>query len=173
MSTVYVQRGLPKTIAVAAALAGAFVAAMAMLKPAKAQEVVAVNVDQARLVRVPATTSTLVIGNPSIADVSVQAGGVLVVTGKGYGATNLLALDRNGSIVAEKTLQVSSPKEDVVTVHRGTARETYSCAANCEPRVTLGDSPGFFDPASAQTNARNSQAQGAGGQAGAAAPAPR
>ena len=41
------------------------------------------------------------IGNPLIADASVQPGGIMVVTGKGYGVTNLVALDRDGATLME------------------------------------------------------------------------
>lgn len=37
---------------------------------------VTVNIDQAKIVKMPASTSTLVVGNPLIADVSVQPGGL-------------------------------------------------------------------------------------------------
>ena len=46
--------------------------------------------------RLPTGVATIVIGNPLIADASLQPGGLLVITGKGYGSTNLLALDRSG-----------------------------------------------------------------------------
>ena len=46
--------------------------------------------------RLPERVATIVIGNPLIADATLQSGGILVLTGKGYGATNLLALDRVG-----------------------------------------------------------------------------
>ena len=48
-----------------------------------------------------------------------------------------------------------------VVVYRGVTRETYSCAPNCEPRVTLGDAPGFFGVNLAQTGTWISQVQGA------------
>ena len=47
---------------------------------------IAVYVDQAKLVKLPAKVSTIVVGNPLIADVTLQSGGIIVVTGKGYGA---------------------------------------------------------------------------------------
>ena len=53
--------------------------------------------------------TTLVIGNPMIADVSMQSGGLMVVTGKGYGVTNLIALDRNGATLMEKQVSVKGP----------------------------------------------------------------
>src|ERR1700749_4599199 len=56
---------------------------------AAAAETMIVTMDQAKLARIPPRTATLVIGNPLIADVSVQAGGAMVITGKGYGVTHV------------------------------------------------------------------------------------
>ncbi|SEO56133.1 Pilus formation protein N terminal region [Rhodopseudomonas pseudopalustris] len=61
---------------------------------AAGEDTVSVNVDQAKLIRLPQNISTLVVGNPLIADVTLQPGGMVVVTGKGYGATNVIAMDR-------------------------------------------------------------------------------
>ena len=69
--------------------------AVAVSSAAGAQTIV-VTMDQAKLARVPPRTATLVVGNPLIADVSVQAGGAMVITGKSYGLTNLIALDSSG-----------------------------------------------------------------------------
>jgi hypothetical protein len=110
----------------------------------------------------PDRVATIVIGNPLIADATVQSGGVLVVNGKGYGMTNLLALDRNGRVLMSRMVEVSGAgTSDIVTVYKGIERESYSCAPNCERRITLGDSPGFFNAALSQSGARNGQAQGA------------
>ena len=100
----------------------------------------------------------MVVGNPLIADVSIQAGGTMVVTGKGYGVTNLIALDRTGKVLAEQLVQVRSPADNVV-VYRGIARESYSCAPDCERRITLGDAPDYFDATLNETGNRNSRAQ--------------
>ena len=74
-----------------------------------APEAVAVNVDQAKLVRLPGKVATIVVGNPLIADVSLQPGGIIVVTGKGYGATNFIALDRAGEVLVDRLIQVEGP----------------------------------------------------------------
>jgi Flp pilus assembly secretin CpaC len=124
----------------------------------------AVEIDQARVMKVPERAATLIIGNPLIADVTVQTGGILIVTGKGYGATNLLALDREGGVLLEQTIEVQGPP-GVVVVHRGVDRESYSCAPDCEPRITLGDANTYFSTTMAQSVARSSQAQGLGQQA--------
>jgi hypothetical protein len=129
--------------------------------PARA-DILTINVDQAQIMHLPEKVATIVIGNPLIADATLQSGGILVVTGKGYGATNLLALDRGGRVVMEKTVQVlGAGSEDMVTVYKGVERETYSCAPNCERRITLGDSPGYFNATLTESGARNGQASAA------------
>ena len=122
---------------------------------------IAVNVDQARLVKLPARVATIVVGNPLIADVALQAGGVLVVTGKGYGATNFIAMDRSGEVLVDRQIQVEGPTDQLVTVYRGIERETYSCMPICQRRVTLGDGDHFFKAAMDQAGSLSSQATGA------------
>src|SRR6478735_8801489 len=90
-------------------------------------EPISVNVDQAKLVRLPGHIATIVVGNPLIADVTLQPGGLVVVTGKGYGATNFIALDRGGEILIDRQIQVEGPSDRLVTVYRGIERESYSC----------------------------------------------
>ena len=121
---------------------------------------IAVYVDQAKLVKLPAKVSTIVVGNPLIADVTLQSGGIVVVTGKGYGATNFIAMDRNGEVLVDRQIQVEGPTEDLVTVYRGLDRETYSCTPVCQRRVTLGDGDKYFKAVSDQANSLSSQASG-------------
>jgi Flp pilus assembly secretin CpaC len=127
------------------------------LSSASAAEVINVTMDLARIARVPERTATLVVGNPLIADVSVQTGGTMVVTGKGHGVTNVIALDHAGKVLAEQPVQVKGPLGNVV-VYRGVTRESYSCAPNCERRITLGDSPEYFESTLAETAVRNTRA---------------
>jgi hypothetical protein len=127
----------------------------------RAAELIAVALDQAQIVRLPEHLTTIVVGNPLIADVTVQPGGILVITGKGYGVTNLIALDRHGKILMEQLIEVQGPPDSVV-VYRGVSRESYSCTPFCERRITLGDTPEFFDLTLNQTGNRNSRAQTSG-----------
>jgi Flp pilus assembly secretin CpaC len=130
--------------------------------PAKASAAdIDVIVDQAKLVKLPERISTIVIGNPLIADASVQAGGLMVITGKGFGRTNLIALDRAGAVLLEMTVEVQAPRAGIVVVYRGMERESYSCTPYCNRRITLGDSPPYFEATIAQSSTRNGQAQAA------------
>lgn len=126
---------------------------LAAPRPASA-DTVSVTLDQARIVKMPERVATIVIGNPQVADASIQAGGLMVVTGKGYGSTNIIALDNRGTVLAEHTVRVGGPK-DGLTVWRGSNRESWSCAPRCERSITLGDGTDFFEAARAQAEARN------------------
>jgi Flp pilus assembly secretin CpaC len=129
-------------------------------------ETIAVNVDQAKLVKLPGRVATIVVGNPLIADVTLQAGGIIVVTGKGYGATNFIAMDRGGEVLVDRVIQVEGPTDQLVTVYRGIDRESYSCMPICQRRVTLGDGAAYFKSAMDQAGSLNSQAVGSASAAG-------
>jgi len=122
---------------------------------------IAVYVDQAKLVKLPAKVSTIVVGNPLIADVTLQSGGIVVVTGKGYGATNFIAMDRNGEVLVDRQIQVEGPTDQLVTIYRGVERESYSCMPICQRRVTLGDGVTHFQTAIGQAGVLSGQAAGA------------
>jgi Flp pilus assembly secretin CpaC len=134
--------------------------AVAGLAVAVAAETVDVVLDRARVLRIPDKVATIVVGNPLIADASLQPGGVMVLTGKGFGTTNVLALDRSGTVLMEKSVQVTSPRDDVLVVHRGALQESYSCNPICERRITLGDAKEYFDSTLSQTVTRTGSAQG-------------
>jgi hypothetical protein len=122
------------------------------------RETVSVMIDHAKVIRLPERTQTVIVGNPIIADVTVQKNGILVVTGKSYGVTNLIALDNTGTMLAESLVSVQAPTESVVMVQRGFERESYSCTPNCNPSVILGDSPKYFGEVGGQATQRNSLA---------------
>lgn len=125
------------------------------------QSDVSVLLDLATIIRIPEGTDTLAIGNPAIADVTApRAGGFTVLTGKSYGTTNMLALDRDGHVLHEMMINVKAPHEAMVTVQRGFARETWSCHPRCEPTATLGDAPEYFGGSSGQVGSRNGMAKG-------------
>jgi Flp pilus assembly secretin CpaC len=130
-------------------------------------DTIAVNVDQAKLVKLPGKVSTIVVGNPLIADVALQSGGVMVVTGKGYGATNFIAMDRSGEVLVDRVIQVEGPTDQLVTIYRGVERESYSCMPICQRRVTLGDGETYFKSAIDQAGSLSSQASGSAAAASA------
>jgi Flp pilus assembly secretin CpaC len=98
-------------------LAFAVMASAVAMRPAAA-DTLTVVLDQAQIMTLPDRVGTIVVGNPLIADVSLQAGGTLVITGRGYGTTNIIALDRAGATLMTKSVLVVGPRDNVV-VYRG------------------------------------------------------
>jgi hypothetical protein len=142
-----------------APIAAALTVMAAALSSASGADFINVMLDRATIAPVPEGTATIVIGNPLIADAQIvgkQAPGVMVVMGKGYGVTNLIALDQLGQKLVEQLVRVRGPAESVV-VYRGVTRESYSCAPYCERRITLGDTPEFFNNALNQATANRAQ----------------
>ena len=140
------------------ALVSAFGLSSAAAAPA---DVLRITLDQAQVAKVPTGTTTLVVGNPAIADVTMLKGGVgMVVTGKGYGQTNLVAIDAQGNILDEKQILVT-PTRSVLVVQRGDSRSSYTCNPMCMPSVQLGDEGKTFDEAGRQITTRNTLAQSA------------
>jgi hypothetical protein len=143
-----------------AVLACTLLAAAAFSAAPVRAETINVTIDQAHLMKMPDSVATIVIGNPLVADASLQTGGILVLTGKNFGSTNLLGLDRTGRVVMDKMVEVRSETgSNLVVVYRGVARESYSCSPDCESRLTLGDSAPYFAQILSQSGTRTDQAQ--------------
>jgi Flp pilus assembly secretin CpaC len=119
---------------------------------------VVVTIDHAKIVRLPEKVQTVVVGNPIVADVTVQRNGILVVTGKSYGTTNLIALDSTGNMLVETSIRVQASNDTMLTVHRGLERESYSCSPTCQPSLLLGDAQRYFSDVSGQATQRNTLA---------------
>ncbi|MFO1173507.1 MAG: pilus assembly protein N-terminal domain-containing protein [Hyphomicrobiaceae bacterium] len=103
-----------------------------------------VQYDQARLLRLPEPAANIIIGNPSVADVTLQSTQLLVVTGKTFGVTNLIILDKNDKIILNQRLMVKSDDQKVVSLQRGINTTTYSCVPKCEPVLKIGDEANHF-----------------------------
>lgn len=122
-------------------------ASVAMLASAAAQMLddIIVKYDQSQLLTLPRPASEIIIGNPVIADISVHAGNLLVITGKAFGITNMIALDAKREVIMERRVLVRRDEVKVVNLQRGALRQTYNCTPQCNPTITIGDEPAYFD----------------------------
>jgi hypothetical protein len=103
-----------------------------------------VRYDQSQLLRLPRAAAEVIVGNPSIADVTLQDGNLLIVTGKTFGITNVIALDAAHNVIQDQRVMVERDDRRVVNLHKGSMRFTYACTPNCEPTLTIGDDKDFF-----------------------------
>ena len=69
-----------------------------------------------RTVTFPKTVTTVYVGNPAIADINMIDSRHAFIMGKGYGSTNMLALDQNGKQVSNIPISVLSRQNAVITL---------------------------------------------------------
>lgn len=122
------------------------------------ERTIRVDLDYARIVKIPPGAQTLVIGNPLIADVTMLRNSqLMVITGKSFGTTNLIVLDRTGAQVGESIVTVV-PAEDKLVVQRGPHRESYACNPRCAPAVDLADDQQYMNTIAEQVKAHETAA---------------
>jgi hypothetical protein len=142
-----------------------------------------VQMDQSQLMQLAADPGSIIIGNPSIADVSLN-GRQLFIHGHSFGETNLMIFDTTGKKIGDYDVTVSHDSENQLSLFlgnatKGASRFSYSCAPNCEASMMVGDDPTQMQQILANNRNKVSFATGTsavdtgGGNAGgAAAPAP-
>jgi Flp pilus assembly secretin CpaC len=112
-------------------IAGAAIAALSVT-PAHAQAGIEVVMNQAKIVKLARAADTVVVGNPAIADAAVQDASTLVLTGKGFGVTNLVVLDQDGAPIIDEQVTVTRGSNSTVRIYRRSQVQTMSCSPYCE-----------------------------------------
>lgn len=88
--------------------------------------------NQAKILKLGQAADTIVIGNPAIADASVQDATTIVLTGKGFGMTNLVILDQQGNPLMDEEITVTRSTSKSVRIYRRSDMQTLSCTPYCE-----------------------------------------
>jgi hypothetical protein len=97
--------------------------------------------DEVRVMTFRAPIRTVVVGNPVIADVSVIDDRHIAILGKNIGSTNVVVLNNDGTQVANELIFVIGHLVSRVTLNKGAAQITYSCAGDrCNQTSMPGDS---------------------------------
>jgi Flp pilus assembly secretin CpaC len=143
MTSDVAQRSCLRRTVAAAAIAA--VSALAVGPARAADDDIIVKYDQSQLLRLKRPAAEIIIGNPSIADVSVQSGNLLVITGKTFGVTNIITLDADRNVIQDQRVLVKRDEGKVVNLLRGTDRQSYNCTPQCNPSITVGDEQKYFD----------------------------
>lgn len=142
-------------------LATAFIALtlpLALPSPALAAGL-AISMDEVRTVSFGVPVATVYVGNPAIADVNMIDARHAFVIGKGFGSTNIVALDGSGKEVSNVSVAVLAGANDTgstLVLNRGTQRVTYSCtSSHCEATPEPGDGKDAFDVINSQLSAHS------------------
>ena len=122
-----------KTILKAWPIAVLFAAgALGLAAPAAADAGIQVEMNQAKIVKLARPADTIVVGNPLIADAAVQDASTIILTGKGFGVTNLVVLDSEGNPIVDAQVTVMRQTASSVRVYRRADIQTLSCTPYCE-----------------------------------------
>jgi hypothetical protein len=108
---------------------------------------VSVAIDQTAPVVLGAPVSQVIVGNPSIADVSLTDRRHLTVLGRSYGVTNIVALDASGRRIFETTVNVAPAMTGRVSLFRGAELYNYACSDRCERTPMPGESTAVYQGA--------------------------
>src|SRR5262245_44212596 len=103
------------------------IALLSLTGPAIAASEVTIFADQAKIIHVTGQPGTVVVGNPNIADVTVQ-GEQVVLMGRNYGVTNVIILDRQGKQLAALDVTVQITDINAVHVFKAGGRMSLACA---------------------------------------------
>lgn len=118
---------------------------------ALAEPTIDVQINQAKILKLSRPADTVVVGNPQIADASVQDASTIVLTGKGFGQTNLVVLAEDGTPIVDQQISVSRYAASTVRIYRRAEIQTLFCAPYCETS--------YKSPAEAQSDTEMKQAQ--------------
>jgi Flp pilus assembly secretin CpaC len=91
-----------------------------------------VDINQSRRIVLRGAAANVVVGDPAIADVTMVDAHSVIVTGKGYGSTEVMVTDRGGRMLLDSRVAVSAPDDGRLTLHRGIAASEFACSPRCE-----------------------------------------
>jgi Flp pilus assembly secretin CpaC len=97
-----------------------------------------VEIDRSTRIGLSGSAASVIVGNPAIADVTVVDANTLFVTGKGYGVTEVIAVDALGRTLFQGEIVVTGGATGSVRVWRGAQATEMACAASCSPSIRNG-----------------------------------
>ncbi len=130
------------------------------LAPAALADPFSVKVDQTVALKLAAPANSVIVGNATVADVSVHDAKTLLVTGKAFGSTNLTVLDRAGNTIYSSLLVVGGEDATGLTIVRGSGTYSYSCVDKCRATPMVGDAPGHFSDVMSTVTGKAATAKG-------------
>lgn len=111
---------------------------LALLSPVGAaaqSRPISVEIDHAARVQLRGQAASVIVANPDIADVTVVDASTLYITGRGYGLTEVVAVDAIGRTLFQGQVTVVAPAQGAVRVWRGAQVTEMACGASCSPSV--------------------------------------
>ncbi|KIC60871.1 pilus assembly protein CpaC [Brevundimonas nasdae] len=99
-----------------------------------------VEIDRSARVQLRGAAASIIVGNPQIADVSLVDANTMFIVGKGYGVTEVVAVDGVGRTLFQREVVVTGGSTGSVRVWRGAQATEMACGASCTPSVRSSSS---------------------------------
>ena len=105
-----------------------------------------VEIDRSQRVALRGAAASVIVGNPAIADVTVVDANTLYIVGKGYGVTEVVAVDAIGRPLFQSQIVVTGGSTGAVRMWRGGQMTERACGGACAPSIR-STGPGAAAPA--------------------------
>ncbi len=112
-------------------------------------EQVRVFLDRTQLITMSVSPTTVVVGNPAIADANVT-GNQVFINGYSPGTTNIVMLDDSGASIANLEVIVSRASTETAAVFKKGGRQSLICPDFCDPTMEIGDDQRAFEAVNEQ-----------------------
>jgi hypothetical protein len=123
----------------------ALAAVLAIAAPAAAG--VLAHIDEATAISLGGAASSVVVGNPAIADATIVDRRRIAVLGRSYGTTNVMVFDAAGRVIYNGLVTVGAPSAGHVSLFRGPLVYNYACGDRCERSPMPGEmNEGVYQP---------------------------
>lgn len=127
---------------------------------------ITIQTDKTQMIALTQDPGTVVVGNPSIADISVD-GKRVFLHGRSYGDTNILILDAQGNQLANFDVSVTHDDKNEVAIFAATSlpadhasRFSYACDPLCQKTTIVGDNVKAFGEIAGMNSQKYSLALG-------------
>ncbi len=111
-----------------------------------------VEVNQTKPFKLPRAAETIIVGNPAVANVTVDSHERVFILGRTYGRTNMIAVDPAGEIILDMDVNVVNAG-GIVTLNAGRAQRSFNCTPRCERVLDPNDAQEEFDAQMKNTTA--------------------
>ncbi|NBB65222.1 pilus assembly protein CpaC [Pseudomonas sp. ODNR1LW] len=105
-----------------------------------------VEIDRSARVQLSGPAASVIVANPAIADVTVVDANTLFILGKGYGVTEVVAVDGVGRTLFQREIVVTGGSTGTVRVWRGAQATEMACGSSCAPSVRRTQGAGAATP---------------------------
>ena len=133
---------------------------------------VSVRLDQNTLMELKAPAGTVLIGDPSVVDISLVTPRRIAILGRAYGQTNVIITDRTGRVIFQQEVEVARAQANRVSVYRGAQVANFTCSPSCERTPSPGEDNSSYQAFSSSYKDHTSTVQAGGSGGGGASPPP-